>query len=264
MRSSAGIMETALNEVRRLTKSWELGDLPVNLSRVAAQLGVHSIVEKRIRAAGLLLADTPQNQIIVVRSSDSRCRRRFTIAHELGHILVAKAMGQSVEVFYRDGHQSTSEERLVDRVAAELLMPYDLFREAMRLCHKSANNMRWSHVFRLREWFDVSISAVRRRLLEINDISTVFIRAFTNEGPLKTVARCSIACTPDSELMFYEPPLAATQKLLDRALQGTAAFLDVSILAQDIALRMDVFRRRLVLPNPVPDEYWAIGSIDRR
>jgi hypothetical protein len=58
-------------------------------------------------------------QVVVVRSSDHRRRQRFTVAHEMAHLLMAEvdraAMGLSPE----------REERLSDEYARRLLVPVD-------------------------------------------------------------------------------------------------------------------------------------------
>jgi Zn-dependent peptidase ImmA (M78 family) len=62
--------------------------------------------------------------VIVVAKQLSRGRRRFTVAHELGHALIATT-GKN---YPKAGKEV---ERLCDMLAAEILMPEDLFLESL-------------------------------------------------------------------------------------------------------------------------------------
>jgi hypothetical protein len=88
----------------------------------------------------------------------SESRRRFTIAHELGHALLEKTG--------RNCGQSGSEvERLCDMLAAEILMPRDVFLEKM------GPALSISRIFELRNIFQVSLIAVALRCFELERAS---------------------------------------------------------------------------------------------
>lgn len=65
-------------------------------------------------------------KIIGINSSDSEYRQRFTIAHEIGHILNGDDISNDFYIDYRDnieGKNRDKKEVMANKVAAELLMP---------------------------------------------------------------------------------------------------------------------------------------------
>ncbi|MGJ8592203.1 MAG: ImmA/IrrE family metallo-endopeptidase [Aquaticitalea sp.] len=107
--------------------------------------------------------DTPY---IAFNSNHSKKRRRFTIAHELGHfILHSKSKSLFVDknksVMYRNSDSSSGEflkEREANAFAAALLMPRKLIEEEI----KSINDERI--INDLADKFDVSTQAISFRL----------------------------------------------------------------------------------------------------
>jgi hypothetical protein len=92
---------------------------------------------------------------IVVRGASSERRRRFTIAHEIGHFVLhpgrlAPERGGAVNDAWRQ------HEREADQFAAELLMPEPLVREAVLELGPDAR--------RLADRFEVSRRAMQVRL----------------------------------------------------------------------------------------------------
>jgi Zn-dependent peptidase ImmA (M78 family) len=93
------------------------GHVPVDVCRIARILG-YRVEEAEIRWAGYL---APGDNIIVVRRSDIPTRKRFTVAHEIGHLLWWKACGESVkEKRLYKGRGNSEEERIANRLASEL------------------------------------------------------------------------------------------------------------------------------------------------
>lgn len=77
-----------------------------------------------------MLYRDPQRKVIGVNSFHAATRQRFTIAHELGHLLLheTRAMIVDTHVYRRDEVSSMGtkkEEREANAFAAELLMPRD-------------------------------------------------------------------------------------------------------------------------------------------
>src|SRR3954468_10495898 len=79
--------------------------------------------------SGMLL---PLERVIVVNGAEAETRRRFTIAHELGHWICQCLEGIAEPVMCRDNDLSTATNRAREReanvFAAELLMPEDAVR----------------------------------------------------------------------------------------------------------------------------------------
>ena len=95
---------------------------------------------------------------IYTNANHPRKRRRFTIAHELGHYVLHRDLignGITDDALYRS-RLSGQIERQANRFAAELLMPWDLIVESTE---KGINTME-----ELAEKFDVSKIAMSIRL----------------------------------------------------------------------------------------------------
>jgi Zn-dependent peptidase ImmA (M78 family) len=88
----------------------------------------------------------------------SENRRRFTIAHELGHALMKKAGQNRVQ-------EGTEVERLCDMLATEILMPRNVFEERIGIA------LTIDRVFELRRIFQVSLIAIAHRCFELERAS---------------------------------------------------------------------------------------------
>jgi len=70
---------------------------------------------------------------ILVRDQDAPVRKRFTVAHEIGHFLLHRSdLGDGItdDEFYRSG-LSNVQEAQANRLAADILMPYPLINRIM-------------------------------------------------------------------------------------------------------------------------------------
>ncbi len=81
--------------------------------------------------SGFLVRDK-QSIVIGVNSNHSETRQRFTLAHELGHLLLhpqASYVDRSFPIFFRDERSSKAEVRAeieANQFAADLLMPMQM------------------------------------------------------------------------------------------------------------------------------------------
>ena len=115
------------------------------------------------------------DRIISVNVSESNKRRRFTVAHELGHFLFDFKPGNRIQYYnaFELNHTSEEtnieiplEERRASRFAAELLMPKDEFKEAFRKANTEFPNDLYHVVQELSDKFLVPPRAVERRIKE--------------------------------------------------------------------------------------------------
>ncbi len=98
--------------------------------------------------------------IVVVNQGDSQGRRRFTAAHELGHILLNHHDTFHVDLDSNEGSPPNYNwrfERSANDFAAALLMPEELVR-------RSVENRVQSDLKGLAREFDVSLQAMSIRL----------------------------------------------------------------------------------------------------
>lgn len=117
--------------LRRYRELFGGPDLPVPVESIAEDLLGLSVEERELEVSGMLL---PAERRILVNADEPQPRRRFTIAHELGHWVCQCLEGTTVPVFCRDKDVSTAADRALEReanvFAAELLMPESAVREA--------------------------------------------------------------------------------------------------------------------------------------
>lgn len=126
-RFGGGTVDAALDrKVDELLRLAGCSGWPVDLERVAAKLGVVAVESKPIACDGMLIPVNKHQYRIVLANWVSASRRRFSLAHELGHAMVHQAVPEtrgfaSRKIWMPEGH--TIEERLCDMIAARLLMP---------------------------------------------------------------------------------------------------------------------------------------------
>jgi hypothetical protein len=89
-----------------------------SLDALARSLGVTAIVEERLPFEGGLFELEGGKLLIKLNSLSSVARRRFTLAHEIAHLLLG-----TVPAFRKAHGSDVALESACDSVAAELLMP---------------------------------------------------------------------------------------------------------------------------------------------
>lgn len=139
--------------------------LPVDPIRIADALGI-SVREAKLshNISGAIVAQDG-DIYIMLNESDSRLRKRFTIAHELGHYMERVSNGESTNdlefVEYRSDLSSggtDAHEIWANRFAAELLMPKGLVHRLRKSTPAP---------YRLALIFEVSEQAMQTRLRSI-------------------------------------------------------------------------------------------------
>lgn len=145
---------------------------PVPVDRLAKKLGARLSYQPFSGSddvSGLLYRDGTRT-IIGVNSAHAPTRQRFTIAHELGHLLLHPGRPMILDrarVNLRDSVSSMatdSQEIEANQFAAALLMPRDfLLAELKRLPAKQSDLL----IEGLAQKFDVSREAIRHRLVNL-------------------------------------------------------------------------------------------------
>jgi Zn-dependent peptidase ImmA (M78 family) len=136
-------------------------ELPVPVESIAEDLlGLWIDEAEDLQCSGLLL---PAERRIVLNAKEPASRKRFTLAHELGHWICQVVEGRSAPVFCRDSDFAPEVDRAREReanvFAAELLMPVEAVRNA------------FVHALSARElarWFGVSEEAMSWRLYNLD------------------------------------------------------------------------------------------------
>lgn len=166
--------ETALKIEKQATETLErIGQYraPVDVEAVAKGLGANLVVEElEDDVSGFLLREGNVTTIAVNRLHSGN-RRRFTIAHECGHLLLHKNLGDRLWIdkayLFRDSRSRTgeiNEEIEANRFAAALLMPKQLVIQSLR----DREHVTDIDVFKLALQFEVSEQAMTLRLAALD------------------------------------------------------------------------------------------------
>jgi hypothetical protein len=89
------------------------------LQAMALRLGISRIVEEPLPFEGGVFQLSDGGRVIKINATSPRARKRFTLAHEIGHLLLGEPGLRS-----SCGHNDMLE-RKCDAIASELLMPTD-------------------------------------------------------------------------------------------------------------------------------------------
>ena len=148
---------------------FRLAALPdlADLKALARRWGITSIEERDIESEAMLLPNKDGYSIVLkkVNSAGQLARQRFSLAHELGHLLLQKSEPRGsvgVPMKHRDHGHSNEEERLCDQIAAEILMPRLTFEEDGWMEGWSVRNVRL-----LASKYNTSVTATARRMIDL-------------------------------------------------------------------------------------------------
>ena len=164
---------------QRLLDKHAIAVPPVPVESIAELEGIEIVAS---RSAGLESGFAFQDgtrRVIGVNTRESHRRRRFTVGHEIGHLLLHDQRGltvdQTVRVHKRDDVSSMAtnrEEIEANGFAAALLMPEAMIATAARHhLDQTARTSRDDLVSTLAREFDVSTEAMGYRLINLGMLS---------------------------------------------------------------------------------------------
>lgn len=173
-----------MKEVHGLSSS---GPGPVDVFKIAERCGVHVGEAELGSFSGLLLQIDGVNGVLL-RAGDSRRRKRFTLAHEIGHFCIPTHRRHTLpctttEQGDRVGRSST--EREADEFAVELLMPRQ---QVSALASTGAIDVAKSEG--LAETFDTSLLAASLRLVDVTSEMAGVV--FYDEGVVRWIHRAGL------------------------------------------------------------------------
>lgn len=152
-----------MNADTTLDKYWD-GSLPVNPVSVANAMGVQVFKMPMDDGVNGFVENVAGTFTITVNESDARVRQRFTIAHEIGHIVLghasdgSKLLRDTVAQFISGN--ADPKEVAANSFAAELLMPERLIRTWF-------DRMIATDMTEAARMFDVSEAALYYRLVNL-------------------------------------------------------------------------------------------------
>jgi Zn-dependent peptidase ImmA (M78 family) len=203
---------TAMGTARDLLKKTKI-KLPVDVYRIAEILD-YRVEEAEIRWAGYLAAG---EKSIVIKRSDAPHRKRFTIAHEIGHVIWRNTFESTTKRkrLFKDGPHS-EEERIANKLATELLMPMPEFQAELKGYTYPSFQMA-TYVARM---FDVSFTACVRRITEVPSMLAFMYsyEIFENTKSQYNI-RPKQQYSTQNELRFLTPPIGVVQNCLEHNLR---------------------------------------------
>lgn len=161
-------------KARGLLQKWMILDpSEIDLDTIAADLGLIIVERENIGSAARLVAGSWNGIISLDSSLREPGRKRFAIAHEIGHFVLHKSknpieMCQESD-FFRWGSVSTFESE-ANAFAVEILMPTSLFSQK---CGTDAPSLK--HIAALAGVFQTSLTATAIRYAELGGFPCVLI-----------------------------------------------------------------------------------------
>lgn len=162
------------NEVSKILSNYDF-TLPISIEKIVKDL---SIVLKSYpfedNISGVLSIEN-NKPVIIYNNLQSKLRRRFTIAHELGHYILHQKTGKifidsNIKLYRSENSRSTPEKALLEReanfFAATILMPEDLVKQKYNELDKTCSDED-ELMSLLSNEFQVSQAAMSFRLKDI-------------------------------------------------------------------------------------------------
>ncbi len=149
------------------------GAVPVPIVRIAQKLGLQiyemAMPKMNESVPSGILTQMENKWVVILNQDDSPTRKRFTVAHEIGHFLLHKGRGfiddfSAGETFYRnvEENQTLEIEKEANLFAAAVLMPEQKLKEIWPSCNNPAEAA---------EKFNVSEVSMTYRLKNLGLIS---------------------------------------------------------------------------------------------
>lgn len=155
-------LEDLANHIR---KEWELGNSPIhNLIDVLESHGIPVfIIKHEVKDFDGLSAQTNEREIIVIGSHSSGDRQRFTLAHELGHLIIQRLLSNHI-----------NEEDACNRFAGAFLLPKEaVFHEIGKVRH----SIELRELELLKEEYGISMAAICHRLKDLQVITERYFKS---------------------------------------------------------------------------------------
>ncbi len=161
-------LRDAEDAARSVREDWGLGNDPIpKLAELLEERGIKvlslDLDDIDGLAAKVRRKDRDAARVIVIKKSSWSERKRFNLAHELGHMVIAPAAG-------------VDEEKAAHRFAGAFLMPADVLRSEIG-AHRSSISI--GELVALKERFGVSIQALTYRCKDLGILNHAsFARLF--------------------------------------------------------------------------------------
>lgn len=152
---------TAASLARRVRNELGLGDRPgQTLLRVLEEVCNVKVFHLEFEPGGSAACTLSERfgAAVLLNSKNVRWRRNFDLAHELFHLLTWKYFRH--DTMGQQDQPSEQEEKLATCFARNLLMPEEVFREAVDTARRDGDKLGFDGLFEVAREFDVSVEAV--------------------------------------------------------------------------------------------------------
>lgn len=164
---------------------------PVNLSQIASLFDGLTVKEVELDAEGYLVDASPLGAVILVNQSSRPSRKRYTVAHEIGHLYLTRCGVRPPSHIA----EHVAVERWCDSFAAALLMPADMVQQTIRQFDS------WDEVLRYGPgMLSVSKEALTNRITQVRDIAFFYIDTKTWTVVTSYVGKRRLAVDLDKEV----------------------------------------------------------------
>lgn len=151
----------AASLARHVRTELGLGDRPgQTLLRVLEEVSGVKIFHLEFHPTGCAACSVSEEfgTAVLLNSNNSRWRRNFDLAHELFHLLTWRVFGHHEQSGF--SLATEKEEKLATCFARNLLMPVEVFKEAIELEKKKHGCINFDGLYAVAREFDVSVDAV--------------------------------------------------------------------------------------------------------
>lgn len=172
----------AIAKAKAILKGYKGQRLPIKVDVIAKDLGATITAEnfEDDTSVSAMLYREGKKKIIGINTTQSIVRQRFSIAHEIGHLVLHEGnlyVDRSVKVNFRDSRSSMAvdpEEIEANAFAAELLMPEEIVNaETKRHMRSNPKSSAEELISNLATKFKVSEKAMDFRLQNLHIIVSI-------------------------------------------------------------------------------------------
>jgi hypothetical protein len=162
-------MSLAKYHAKSLLKKFSIKDLPVDPYGISKEMEIEVAEDDCEGYTGMLLVVDGQSLISVKSSIREYPKKRFTVAHEMGHFSIPEHITKERYFFQctdkdlNNFDKKGGKEAEANEFAAELLMPEEMFKEKIKLKDLSYNLLQ-----DLTAEFETSLTATGIRFLEMS------------------------------------------------------------------------------------------------
>jgi len=254
-RFDAWTEDDILKEVRRIVGSHVVSSrLPVNVYELSSYFGVQDIIGVHTACEGYIARSESGGLKICYRIDRPYYRTRFTVAHELGHVLFSNIIGTRLDDAVEDSAANAFEERVANRIAAELLMPISPFLKHFEGLTQYTSFVRRS-ITQLAGLFGVSRTATVLRLLEVPQTNSFLLEI------CRRAAKIDVKFRKTGDISLRHSRNETAEELL-RAKGNSAKHVDIMCDSELFRLECDFFRYPNSSSNYRPI-WWAVGWLPK-